>query len=196
MKHLIILASFFFATNITFGQVNPVNEFNQKKIKIIKQSMLVLASWGAANCIYSGFSAGNSNGSEKYFHNMNVIWGGVNLGLGAIGYLFTKSQYGLSYSQSLQKQSGVEKVFLFNAGLDVAYIMGGVYLNEKKGGSIINQDRNNGYGRSIMLQGSALFLFDGIMYLIHENHGKKLYKFADKIQVGITLSGIGCMVRL
>lgn len=196
MKHFIILAILLFNSSFIYCQVNPVDQFNEQKVKIVRQSMLVLGGWGAANCIYNGFSAGNSTGSEKYFHNMNIIWGGVNLGLGAIGYLFTKNQGGLTYLQSLKKQSGVEKVFLFNTGLDVAYIMGGVYLHERMKGSIVNQARNRGYGKSIILQGSALFLFDGVMYVIHQNHGKRLYKLADKIQIGITSTGIGCIVKL
>ncbi|MDQ2863142.1 MAG: hypothetical protein M3R50_05730, partial [Bacteroidota bacterium] len=62
MKHLIILAIFLFKSNFTYCQLNPVDQFNEQKVKIVKQSMLVLAGWGATNCIYNGFSTGNSTG--------------------------------------------------------------------------------------------------------------------------------------
>ena len=158
--------------------------------------MLVLGSWSAANLIYSGVSAGSAQGSDKYFHQMNMIWGGINITLAAIGYLGAKNQDGLGFAKSLQKQSSLEKTFLFNAGLDIAYIAGGFYLKEKAYNDLKNKDRFKGFGNSIILQGSALFLFDGIIYLLHQQHGKKLNKLSEKFQLTTTANGIGCIVKI
>ena len=158
--------------------------------------MLVLGGWSAANLIYSGASAGAAEGSNKYFHQMNIIWGGINITLASIGYLSAKHKDGLSFANSLQKQSSLEKTFLFNAGLDVAYIAGGFYLKEKSYNDLKNKDRYKGYGNSIVLQGSALLLFDGVMYLLHQRHGKKLNTLSEKIQLTTTANGIGCVVKL
>lgn len=89
----------------------------------------------------------------------------------------------------------IEKIYLFNAGLDVAYIAGGFYLREKANSNISKYDRYKGYGKSIILQGSGLFLFDGIMYIIHQYHGMKLYKLADNIKIGAASNGLGCIVK-
>ena len=158
--------------------------------------MLVLGSWSAANLIYSGASASLAEGSNKYFHQMNMIWGGINITLATIGYLSAKNQDGLGFAKSLQKQSNLEKTFLFNAGLDIAYVAGGFYLKEKSYNDLKNKDRYKGYGNSIVLQGSALFLFDGVIYLLHQRHGKKLNKLSEKIQLTTTANGIGCVVKL
>jgi hypothetical protein len=173
-----------------------MNEFNKKQIKITKQSMTALAGWGIANLIYSGASAGSATGSDKYFHRMNIIWGGVNLTLGTLGSFLAKNKDGLSYYESLKKQSTVEKIFLFNAGLDVAYVVGGFYLKEKSNNNILSSEKHRGQGNSLILQGSALFLFDGILFLIHQGHGKQLYKLAEKLQIGSTVNGIGLQVKL
>lgn len=178
------------------GQSVALNEYNKKRVKITKQSMAVLAGWGVTNLIYSGVSVGFAKGSDKYFHRMNLIWGSVNFTLGGIGYLAIKNKDGLSFLQSLKKQTSNEKMFLFNTGLDVAYIAGGIYIKEKAKRNTGNPDRDKGYGNSIIVQSLALFLFDGIEYFIHQMHGKNLYKFADKIQIGVTYSGVGCMVKL
>ena len=158
--------------------------------------MLVLGSWSAANLIYSGASAGPAEGSNKYFHQMNMIWGGINITLATIGYLSAKNQDGVGFAKSLQKQSNLEKTFLFNAGLDLAYVAGGFYLKEKSYNDLKNKDRYKGYGNSIVLQGSALLLFDGVMYLLHQRHGKKLNTLSEKIQLTTTANGIGCVVKL
>ena len=158
--------------------------------------MLGLGVWAAANLIYNGAFAGNASGSNKYFYQMNMYWGGINFGLAALGYFGSKNQDGLSCAQSLKKQTAVEKTFLFNAGLDVAYITGGFYLKEKAKNQNDDADRNKGFGKSIILQGSALLLFDAVMYFVHQQHGKKLYGIADKFQIGITGAGIGCVIKL
>lgn len=157
--------------------------------------MGVLGGWGAANLLYSGIEVGSATGSNKYFHRMNLIWGGVNFTLGSIGFLFTKNKDGLDYSQSLKKQISIEKVYLFNAGLDVAYVAGGFYLKERANQNIAKYDQYRGYGKSIILQGAALFLFDGIMYLVHQNHGKNLFKIPANMQIGIRENGINCLVN-
>ncbi|HEY5408247.1 MAG TPA: hypothetical protein VIJ92_14220, partial [Ginsengibacter sp.] len=135
-------------------------------------------------------------GSNKYFYEMNLIWGGVNFSLGCIGYLLSKNTHDLSYAESLKKQMTVEKIFLFNTGLDVAYVAGGFYLKERSNNNSKNIERNKGYGESIILQGSSLFIFDGLMYLIHKNHGKKLYRLLDNLKIGATGNGIACIIKL
>ncbi|MDQ6844498.1 MAG: hypothetical protein M3Z92_09125 [Bacteroidota bacterium] len=191
MKKFISILSFVFVSNHCFSQLTAMNEFNNGRTKITKRGMEVLAAWGGANLIYSLASVGAANGSEKYFHKMNSIWGGVNFSLGAIGYFISNNPNGLSFSQSLRKQMTIEKIFIFNTGLDVAYITGGFYLKEKANDNSANRIRYKGYGNSVMLQGFALFIFDGIMYLVHQNHGKQLYKFSDKIKLNIAVNGFG-----
>jgi hypothetical protein len=148
--------------------------------------MVVLGSWGAANLVYNSLSIKSSSGSDQYFHRMNLIFGGVDLTLAGASLFFSRHASGLSYGNTFKRQINVEKIFLFNAGLDVAYVVGGFYFKERKSGNIEIQDRNEGYGKGIILQGCALFLFDGTMYLIHQKHGKQLYKLANRLKPGMT----------
>lgn len=157
--------------------------------------MAVLAGWGGLNLVYSGIAAGPANGSNQYFRRMNLIWGGVNFSIGTLGFLLTKSSHGLDYSQTLSKQMSLEKIYLFNTGLDVAYVVGGFYFNERANNIPEKHDRFKGYGKSFILQGSALFLYDGIMYFIHHAHGRKIYQIADNIKIGFAGNGIRCVVK-
>lgn len=157
--------------------------------------MAVLAGWGGLNLVYSGIAAGSASGSDQYFHRMNLIWGGVNFSIGTLGFLLTKGGAELNYSQTLHKQMSLEKIYLFNTGLDVAYVVGGFYFNERANSIPEKHDRLKGYGKSFMLQGSALFLYDGIMYFIHNAHGRKMYHLSDGIKVGFTGNGIECVVK-
>ena len=157
--------------------------------------MIVLGGWSAANLIYSGIATGQTHGTNLYFHQMNVMWGGINLGFAALGYLSLKNKDGLTLVQSLKQQIGIEKTYLLNIGLDAAYVTAGLYLKERAK-SKMNPQKLKGYGESIMLQGAALFLLDGVMFTVHNMHSKKLYKLMDKTQVGVTGNGLSMIVKL
>lgn len=194
-KILLSLASIFFATAI-FAQQNEINSFNEKREKISKKGLTVLSSYAAANIIYGSIASAKKNGSNKYFHEMNAIWNGITLGIVGIGFITAKKEGIFSYSESLKKQHHIEKLFLLNAGLDVAYIVGGAYMKEQAKTSTKNPLRLKGYGESVMLQGSVLLLFDGIMYALHNRHGKTLYKMGDNITLAATANGVGMLIGL
>ncbi len=199
MRKFILLTAIVFSTSYTFSQSQAdLNVFNRERNKVTKKSMIVLGGWSAANLIYSGIASGQTTGTTRYFHQMNVMWGGINLGLAALGYLGTKNKDGMTLVQSLKQQGGLEKTYIFNAGLDVAYIASGLYLKERSKTRIKveNRQKERGYGESIILQGAALLLLDGVMFTVHNFHGKKLYKIMDKIQVGATGNGLSMIVKL
>jgi len=179
-----------------YCQQTDLGTFNDQRNRIDKAAFKVLGAYSAANVIYGSIASSQSSGSNKYFHQMNAIWNGVTLGITALGYLTKKQEGNLSYSGSLKKQHTTEKLFLFNAGLDLAYIAGGAYLYEKSKTSTNNPERLKGYGQSVMLQGGVLLVFDAVVYAIHNRHGKKLTGLADRLQLSATGNGIGISVGL
>lgn len=197
MRKIILIAALLFAVMNSFCQSQTdLNTFNRQRNKITKNAMIVLGSWSAVNLIYSGIATGQTHGTNLYFHQMNVMWGGINLGLAALSYIGLKNKDGMSLVQSLKQQAGVEKTYMLNAGLDVAYIASGLYLKEKGKTCTKNAQKFKGYGESIILQGAALLLLDGVMFTVHNLHGKKLYRMMEKTQVGVTGNGIGMIVHL
>ena len=100
------------------------------------------------------------------------------------GYISArKSRSDLSLTASLKGQAATEKTFIFNAGLDIAYLAAGAWLLEK-GSSSSHTDRYKGYGKSVLLQGAALLLFDAVMFTTHHRHGKKIYRALEGLQAG------------
>lgn len=174
MKNLLFLSLFLSFSTSIFSQRLTLTNFNQERNDLNRKGMTVLGSWAGANLITNGILLSNSSGSDKYFYQMNVYWNVVNGALAGLGVLGAKKKQGdLSAFQTLEEQSSTEKTFLINTGLDAAYVMTGVYLLEKSKNSVDNQDMLKGYGRSVILQGGFLLLFDGIMYGVHRSHLKK-----------------------
>ena len=173
MKTTTLLFLLFFSNEI-FSQNLPLQNFNQEHDDLNRKGMTVLGSWAGANLITNGILLSNASGSDKAFYQMNIYWNVVNGALAGLGLLQkSKNQANMSPFQSLEEQHSTEKTFLFNVGLDVAYVMGGVYLLEKGNNPTTDQNQLKGYGQSIILQGGFLFLFDGIMYGVHHSHLKK-----------------------
>lgn len=194
-KITLSLAGICFAT-VLFAQQSLLNSYNKEREKISKNGLKVLATYSVANIVYGSIAASQTSGSNKYFHEMNAIWNGITLGITGIGFLTAKKETELTYSASLQKQSQVEKLFLFNTGLDVAYVVGGAYLKERAKTTSKNPAKLKGYGESVMLQGGVLLLFDGIMYALHNRHGRLLNKMGENLKLASTGNGIGLIVKL
>lgn len=196
MKKLIATVCICILSVTGFAQQKNLTGFNKERERLSRTGIKGLSVYSAANIIYGSIASSQTTGSNKYFHEMNAIWNGITLGITGIGFLTAKKEGTLSYGESLKKQQHIEKLFLFNAGLDVAYIAGGAYLKERAKTTIKNPIRLKGYGESIMLQGGVLLLFDGIMYTIHNRHGILLNKMGENIKLASTPNGIGFIVKL
>jgi len=158
--------------------------FEQERIGLNKKAMVILGSWSTANII-TGAIGTNANSSEaRYFNQMNVIWNSVNLLIAGAGYYGANKEKlnELTISKVLMHQNKTEKTFLFNTGLDLAYVTTGLYLTER---SKRNADpaKLKGYGNSVMVQGAFLFLLDAVMYKLQQHHGKRLNAFTEKLTV-------------
>lgn len=177
--------------NNVFAQQTILDSINQQREKQTLTGLKLLSGWSASNIIYGSIARNNSTGSDKYFHEMNAIFNGVTLGISALGYFTAKKSTSLNLAQSLKKQNQAERLFLFNAGLDLAYIAGGAYIKEKSYNNLADADRLTGYGNSIMLQGAVLAVFDGVMYVLMRKNGKKLNAVIEKISFQKIGNGIG-----
>ena len=188
MKLLLLL--FVLIAQLSLAQ--SLNDYNKERIKIDERLMLTLGSWSVANFVGSGIGwAVTEKGAAHYFHQMNVMWNTVNLGIALPGYLKAKrSNPSLTLSETITEQHRNEKIFLFNAGLDLMYISAGVVLRSEAKSNQERQDQLNGFGTSLLLQGGFLFLFDLTAHAIHNHHRKeKLMPIMDRLSMSST--GIG-----
>ena len=137
--------------------------------------MIGLGSWATTNLVGSGIGwATAPNDEMKYFHQMNVMWNTVNLGLAIPGYLKArKANNSIGIAETLEEQRKTETVFLFNGGLDLAYIGSGIILRSEAKSNPEKADLFKGYGNSLILQGGFLLVFDWVAYSIHRQRAKK-----------------------
>lgn len=166
---LIIILLFFtnywlYAQSLTSDLIT----YNQISLNHQKTAMLVLGGWAVTN-IGTGLALRSSTeGTSRRFHEMNALWNTVNLAIAGFGYYTAVKGDPAAWdlATSLQKHDSFQKILLFNAGLDVGYVLGGLYLTERAKRPGVDSDQLKGYGQSIMLQGGFLFVFDVVNYVV------------------------------
>jgi hypothetical protein len=178
------------------AQVNEQDSIARERIKLVQNNMYVLGAWAGANIIQGTISASNTTGSEHFLHQMNAYWNTVNLAIAGVGLLGIRKQMKQKHNlnSNLRAQHKIEKILLLNTGLDLAYIATGFYLKER--GTRLNNDRNKGYGNSLLLQGGFLLVFDLIQYGQHRRNTKWLEQQQGKLEMGLGGNGLALRYRL
>lgn len=160
-------------------------QFNQERIDYNKSGMKILGGWAIGNMAWGGIMAGRTSGQTKAFHQMNMYWNSVNLIIAGLGYYSAvKEDPSSDFWETQKAQQQIEKVLLFNAGLDLAYVAGGLWLHER--GQRLDNPELRGFGQSIMLQGAFLMSFDLIKFFIHNQHAKELPGILEHVEFNAT----------
>ena len=184
-----------------FKQYMPQDEldkFNLRQQKISRRGMYALAGWALANGLYGSIASSQSSGETQVFHASNAIWGGINLLIATPGILAsyqTQKMKNLSFGKTTLQQHGIEKIFLINAGLDFAYIGAGAAawgfsdrVSSQKTKNILS-----GGGKSFIVQGGFLLLFDWTMYIVHSQHA---FRNLNRYTAGLAYTGNGLSYTL
>lgn len=179
-------------TRVNAQRDSLIYSMDKQRIQNQQSGMLVLGSWSLINIATGVILKPQSQGSESYFHQMNALWNSVNLGIAAIGFMNSRKEIGVSDPMTaMEKQIKLEKSLLFNTGLDIAYITAGAWMLEraKTQSNPNQQDQLKGFGKSIIVQGSFLLLFDACFYAISSRNSKDLRRAVSLFY--ITPNGIG-----
>lgn len=170
------------------AQAADLREFSQQRYNHTKTLGLTLGGYALANIAVSGIALGNASGETKAFHQMNVYWNLVNLGIAGIGLLGLRKENPQTETlgDAVRKQESIKRTLAFNAGLDVAYIMGGLYLISRGDTKPDNRDKLRGFGKSVIVQGGFLLVFDAVNYVIFQKKGDaKQFKLIGQGPMGV-----------
>jgi len=192
MKHILI--AMILCTQTLVGQVsNYQSEFNT----INKNLMLGLGSYAVSNFVVSGIGyATAEDPSVKRFHEMNVMWNTVNIGLAVPGYLKAVRGGGeMTLDEMVKAQKKTETIFLVNDVLDIGYMAAGLWMRQNAANFPGQEDLYTGYGNSLILQGAFLFVFDAYAYHLHHEHAGRL-PILDKVSLSPSATGLRICVAL
>jgi hypothetical protein len=173
-----------------------LSQFQRSRNDINRAAMMVLGSWAVGNIAVGTYGTLRAQGEAKYFHQFNAIWNVVNLGLAVFGYISAVNNDPATMTgvEILKDFGSLQNFLQLNAGLDVAYIVAGLYLRERSGRAS-NPAMMKGYGNSLLVQGGFLLIFDVALFLIHQhNAAVNLYPLIERFVAGGI--GAGVVIRL
>ncbi len=139
--------------------------------RIVRTGMTVLGSWAVAN-LAAGVTGAvvADDPAARGFWEMNAMWNTVNLGLAGFSlYDLSRSgsvAEGMDIAAYREESHSLEKVLLFNAGLNFAYMAIGGWMWDRgaRGYGLpaaeVSAERLTGWGQSLVLQGAFLLAFD------------------------------------
>jgi hypothetical protein len=189
MKQILLLWFFvnlsfsvIYAQNTTHDLTSSYEQLQQKE----RRAMLQLGTWAVGNiALGSVLAARSKNAENKAFHQMNAGWNLVNLAIAGFGYYSSQQSVptDLTAWVLLEKNYGLQKTFLFNAGLDIGYMAGGALLMERSKNTIKNPERLRGFGKSVILQGGFLFVFDVAQFFVIKADNQALKNIFEKVSL-------------
>ncbi|TVR72410.1 MAG: hypothetical protein EA408_06840 [Marinilabiliales bacterium] len=184
---LLTLALLLLAAIPTYGQ-EEYREFYSESLRTTNTGMYVLGGWAITNIATGAYGWSRFDGDKKYFHQMNLFWNTVNLSIAGFA-LYSNSILDISAmgaDEIMDKHTGTERILLINTALNVGYIGTGFLMRHLAGRSEKQSDLLKGYGNSVILQGSFLFVFDLVLYGILRN---QRIDFMENINVALLPDG-------
>lgn len=197
MKIIKLITSFFIITSFAYSQEIDTSTMNLRDIQLRqanfnKIAMISLNTWAVGNIAYGTIANFQTSGEAKYFHQMNAGWNIVNLAIGVPGIIGAyKVQKEMNFEDTYKLQRRMETIYLVNAGLDVAYMTGGLAMRlhgKTQTGEMAS--RWKGYGSSLIFQGGYLFAHDLAMFILLKTNSKLLNKEWDKVSLQFTGTGM------
>ncbi len=199
---LVTASSLLLGTAVSAQRADPpatLRDFSEQRIRHQKTLGYALGGYALANIAVGAIAAGQTTGETKAFHQMNVYWNLVNLGIAGAAALSQRKQSGEgeTLAQAVRRHENMKQLLLVNTGLDVAYVMGGLYLRQRGmtnelSGLPDKAAQQQGYGTSIMVQGSFLLAFDLVNYLLFKRRGDR----QQEQLLQATDSGIGLVLPI
>lgn len=183
-----------FVSPVKAQSIDQIRSFESERNGINKTGMIVLGSWAVGNILVGAYGNYKYTGQTKYFYQFNAMWNVVNLGIAAFGYFNAAGSdpNSMNATKILNEYNSLQNFLFLNAGLDVAYMVTGLYLKERAKNSS-SADRLKGYGNSLLLQGGFLLVFDVALYFIHQNNASiNLYPHLESLFAG----GIGAGINI
>lgn len=196
MQKQLLLTVFLFNCGCLFAQTTTLPDWNSQRLQHTERSMWVLGTWAAGNIAVGAIGMSRTTGETKAFHQMNLGWGLINAALAGSG-IWTATHTdpaSLDWLQSLEAQQKLQRIFLFNAGLDVGYMMTGAWMLERGKHTEKQPERLRGFGKSILIQGAFLFVFDLGAFFYHRPLDVSIH--STRPAIGLSSEGVNLTISL
>ena len=179
------------------GLSQTLEDYNQKMYNYNKGGWIAVGGWSVVGIGVGTYGILNSkNYQNKCFHQMNVMANTANMIFVVPGLIsaFKKDPASFDEKETWRHNIRHELTYLFNAGLDIFYTVGGLRLRQLGQINTNHSEILTGFGNSLIIQGGFLFCSDVTMMILHNVHRKR--GFDPNIEFTSGPNGIGFKWKL
>jgi hypothetical protein len=179
----------YFLTEITsklhlHEPIDEIRDFDVRHRGILRKHIAVLGWWSLLNIVLGIAALIWLSGHWYYFMMMNMVWGIINfmVSMIVIDHAFFRKFRKGDCLERFEVQRHIEKMLIFNIGLDLSYIFFGLFLHAK--GCAMPADRIalwQGFGISVIAQGIFLFGLDNYFHYLHLLNFRKAQPYLEKV---------------
>lgn len=155
------------------AQVSNADDWNRTRLNREQNAMKVLFIWGNVNLGtgIAGAITADKKDDLKWFSVINAGFGAVNMTLAGFGLRKAKKDLKVlpTLEDGYRDLRRTRNILLVNVGLDAGYIVSGILLKDQiilsklfADEISVGEARKQGFGASLIVQGSALLIFDSI----------------------------------
>ncbi len=123
------------------------------------RAMNVLLGWSGLSAASGAVMLSSNSRRTRDFGLQNIGWGAIDGGIALFAKQAIAKKRKTGFDPEKERKS-FQKILLINTLLDVVYIGAGSAL------AASGKDKLKGHGYGVIVQGSFLFLFDGINYVL------------------------------
>lgn len=179
----------FFFTSITADLpleeiVDEVRDFDERFGLILNKHLALLGVWCFLNLLVGLPGLFYLEGWLWYFMLMNLTWAFINyfVVMWIFDHKYMRRFLKGNVFQRFETQRHVEKMLLFNIGLDTAYIFAGLWLKALAANPASQHaEMWLGFGWSVILQGAFLFIHDNVFHYLHLLNFRKCEPFLEDV---------------
>ncbi len=164
--------------------VDEVRDFDERFLVILNKHLALLGWWCFLNFFVGIPLLFYVDGWAWYFLLMNMTWAGINFGIVLLifDHVFRRRFLKSNVFQRFEVQRHVERMLLFNIGLDIAYVFAGLWLKTLADvPGIAHPELWLGFGWSVILQGTFLFIHDNVFHFLHLLNFRKCEPFLEDV---------------
>lgn len=161
-------------TDLPFEEVvDELRDFDDRFRIILRRHLSVLAWWSLLSALVGLPAIFLSTGPWPYFWMMTCSWAAINFAI-VVGILYHTAYQRFARGNTFQRfrvQWHMEKMLLFNVGLDIAYVCAGLYLHTLgRLPDVAYPELWTGFGWAVLLQGVYLFGQDNFFHWLHRKN--------------------------
>ncbi len=175
---------------------DSLKSYNKIRLFTDAKGMNKLTIWGGVN-VATGLGGMLLSKDEQfqYFSGMNLAWGAVNSTIGLLVMQKLKRQSLSPYDGRkyyLDYKTG-KKAYVINIGLDGVYMLSGALMMAHSKNDLTHENMWQGFGKSVIIQGIFLLVFDNVMYYSHDKYNRKWLRILSEME--FTGNGIGIPIK-